>query len=259
MEKQFSIFKSLKSANSIARIIWVGSIGEIHDSRPEVGVSTSNGRAYYVITSLLRRAGLRYVDLVLQTSPNVFHGVAHGSSQLFYDGNVKVVITTRRERVQFYDVNVLCIEDLGDDAGIARVRIFPYLYPARPTDWLIVGVDPGKRSGIAAFLNQRQVESCVIQSLDDTIARVCALIDNAPPVRKVIKIGSGNAVLAGKIAMGLESRYHAGVRIQLVNESGTSSLRRKRSKFTFGRTETRDQRAAKMIAFREGQDYVTAE
>jgi hypothetical protein len=235
----------------------VGRIGEISDFRPEVGISTSNGRAYYDITALLKRAGLRYVDIIAGNSPMV--STADHGTQLFYDGNVKVVITTRRERVQFFDSNVLCIEDLGDDVGIAREKIFPYLYPAKPTDWFIIGIDPGKRTGIAAFMNHRQVESSVIQSMEGTIARVFALIDNAPPVRKIVKIGSGNAVLAKKIAQLLHSRYHSAVRIQLVNESGTSALSHKRGRLTFGRLETRDQRAARMIAFREGQDYLRVE
>jgi len=233
----------------------VGRIGEISDSRPEVGVSTSNGRAYYVITSLLKRAGLQYVDIVAGNRPIVAN--ANHGTQLFYEGNVKVIITTRRERVQFFDSQVLCVEDLGDDVGIVREKIFPYIYPAKSTDWFIVGIDPGKRTGVAAFINHREVESSVIQSLEGTIAKVCALIDNAPATKKVVKIGSGNALLAKKIAQILESRYHQDVRIQLVNESGTSSLTRKRGRLTFGRLETRDQRAAKMIAFREGQYYLS--
>jgi hypothetical protein len=232
----------------------VGYIVEISDSRQEVGVSTSNGRAYYHITTLLKRAGLRYVDIVGGNPPTINES-GRTKSQLYLGANVKVIITTRRERLQFFDSNVLCVEDLGDDVGIAREKIFPFIYPARSTDWFIVGVDPGKRTGVAAFINHREVESSVIQSFDGTIARVSALIDNAPDIRKVIKIGSGNAALARRMAQVLESKYRDRVRIQLVNESGTSSLARKRGKLRVERFETRDERAAKMIAFRDGQDY----
>jgi hypothetical protein len=234
----------------------VGRIGEISDSRPEVGVSTSNGRAYYNIAALLKRAGLPYVDIVSGDRPSA-NRIGHAGSQLFYDGNVKVIITTRRERLQFFDSNVICVEDLSDDVGLAREKILSYIHPVKSTDWFIVGIDPGKRTGVAAFINHREVESCVVQSIDGTFARTCALIDNAPMIRKVVKIGSGNAHLAKQIAQRLESRYRDSVRIQLVNESGTSSLSNKRRKVTFGRVETRDQRAARMIAFREGQDYLS--
>jgi hypothetical protein len=233
----------------------VGRIGEIWEPRPEVGVSTSNGKAYYHITSLLKRVGLPYVDIVLGNLPSIL-GNGRSYSQLYLHGNVKVIITTRRERVQFFDSDVLCIEDLGEDVGIAREKILPYIYPVRPMDWFIIGIDPGKRTGVAALMNRREVESSVIHSIEGTIARVCALIDNAPPTRKVVKIGSGNAALAKRIAQILESRYRDQIRIQLVNESGTSSLSRRRGTFSFGRMETRDQRAAKMIAFRDGQDFI---
>ena len=232
----------------------MGSIGEIWEPRPEVGVSTSNGKAYYQITTLLKRVGLPYVDIVLGGIPRVI-GNGRSNSQLYLHGNVKLIITTRRERVQFFDTDALCIEDLGEDVGIAREKILPYIYPVRPMDWFIIGIDPGKRTGVAAFMNRREVESTVIHSLEGTVSRVCTIIDNAPPIRKVVKIGSGNAVLAKKIAQILESRYRDQIRIQLVDESGTSSLSRRR-KFPIGRRETRDQRAAKMIAFRDGQDYI---
>jgi hypothetical protein len=233
---------------------WVGSIGENPISRPEVGISTSNGRAYYTITSLLKKGGIPFVDIVDRNGERI-DNTGGATGQILSEGNVRLIITTRRERVQYYDSNVLCIEDLGDDAGIAREKILPYLYPTKSTDWFVVGIDPGKRSGVAAFMNHWEVESSVIQSFEGTIARVCALIDNAPSVRKVVKIGSGNASLARRIAEILEARYRGKVRIQLVNESGTSSLTRRRSRAR-GRFETRDQRAAKMIAFRDGFDYL---
>jgi hypothetical protein len=237
----------------------VGSIGENPSSRsPEVGISTSNGRAYYSITKLLKRAGLSYVDIIAGGYSSPIYVSGRSNSQISDHGNVKVIITTRRERLQFFEPNVLCIEDLGEDIGIARERIFPIIYPTRPTDWFIVGIDPGKRTGVAAFMNRREVESSVIQSMEGTIARVCALIDNAPSIRKIVKIGAGNALLARKIAQIIEARYHGGVRVQLVNESGTSSLTRKGARIPLTGFETRDQRAAKMIAFRDGRDYFPA-
>lgn len=235
----------------------MGSIGENPSSRPEVGVSTANGRAYYVITNLLKRVGLSYVDILLGQKAGIDTRGQSGSQAYNLDGSVKVIITTRRERLSFFDSNVLCVEDLGDDVGIAREKIFPFLYSMKPSDWFVVGIDPGKRTGVAAFIGHRQVESTVLHSMDATVARVFALIDNAPrSIRKMVKIGSGNAVLASRIADVIKSKYQDRIRIQLVNESGTSSLTRRRVRIPTSRFETRDQRAAKMIAFREGQDYL---
>jgi len=235
----------------------VRSIGENPISRPEVGVSTSNGRAYYAITNLLKRVGLSYVDILTGQNPAIHNG-GHYRSQTYVDANVKVIITTRRERLRFFDSNILCVEDLGEDVAIAREKILPYIHPTNPSDWFIIGIDPGKRTGVAAFMNHREVESSVLQSIEGTISRVCALIDNAPSIRKIVKIGAGNASVARQIAEVLQSRYQNNVRIQLVDESGTSSLSRKRGRIPLTGFETRDQRAAKLIAFREGHDFIKA-
>ncbi|HXQ93148.1 MAG TPA: hypothetical protein VN739_09100 [Nitrososphaerales archaeon] len=249
---------TLKSLNHtvISVTYWVGSIGEIFDSGPEVGVSTSNGKAYFLITSLLKRLGFPFIDVLPRPQPQMRNDCFSNSAP-YVERNIKVIITTRREHVQFYGPAVICIEDIGDDSGIARAKILSFLYPAKPYDWFIIGIDPGKRTGVAAFMNHREVESSVVQSFDETISRVCALIDNSPDIQKVVKIGSGNKYLAEKIALILDSRYHDEIRIQLVNESGTSSLSRKRGKSSM--TGTRDQRAAKLIAFRDGQDFIQAQ
>jgi hypothetical protein len=217
----------------------------------EIGVATSSGRAYYRISSLLKRIGIPYSDVILgEKSTSEVHGRAvqfDGTS----DNNFKIIITTRKERLQLPVGNAVCVEDLGDDVGLAKEKLFSILYPPRPNDWFIIGIDPGERTGIAAFFNHREIESSVSTTLEEAMARVSALIDNAPGVRKIVKVGSGNMRLARSIAKDLESKYKGSVRISLVNESGTSVLKRK-STSVHG---TRDQRAAKLIAFRDGQDY----
>jgi hypothetical protein len=213
----------------------------------EVGVATSSGRAYYRISSILKRIGVPYDDIILG-DPSL-DGTPENISQNFYDH--KVVITTRKERLRLPDRNVVCVEDLDDDVAIAKEKLFSVLYPPRPGDWFVVGIDPGERTGIAAFINHREIESSVATNLEATLSRVSTLLDNAPRVRKIVKIGSGNLVLAKSIAENLESKYKNAIKISLVNESGTSVLKRK-SHFKRG---TRDQRAARLIAFRDGQSY----
>ncbi|MDA4111275.1 MAG: hypothetical protein OK439_01960, partial [Thaumarchaeota archaeon] len=72
-----------------------------------------------------------------------------------------------------------------------------------------------------------------------------------------VKIGSGNPSLARRIAIILRAKHKDDIRIQFVDESGTSALTRKMTKGK--RYGTRDQRAAQLIAYREGQDFGTAE
>ena len=216
--------------------------------RARVGVATQSGRAYYQITSFLKQVRIPYVDVIPDAQRLSMH--KNNCSAPLCNSNL-LIITTRRERLQIAG-NVVCLEDLGDDAGLAKQKLFSILYPLKESDWFVVGIDPGERTGLAAFMNQVEVESAVFRSIEDTLTRVQALLDNAPNMRKMVKIGAGMPKLADKLATDLGSKYDPEkVRIQLVDERGTSSLYRS-GKNSF---LTRDQRAAKLIAFREGIDY----
>ena len=224
----------------------MSSIGARPGTRAEVGVATEDGRSYFRITSLLKRIHVPYVDIILS---NPVAGILHATDQ--GSKGLKLIITTRKERLRVSGTNVACIEDLGDDVGIAKERIFSALYPLKDSDWFVVGIDPGERTGLVAYMNHVEVESSVLVSLEDTVSRVAKLIDNAPELRKVVKIGAGMPTLAREIAMRLDSRYRKQLKIQLVDERGTSALTSRKSE----PAGTRDQRAAKLIAFREGRDY----
>jgi hypothetical protein len=229
----------------------VGSLVGYFVPSAEVGVATSSGRAYYRISSLLKRMGLPYSDIIMAEQPPLQKDNRAAQRENLLYQNCSIIITTRKERLRLPPGNVVCVEDLGEDAGLAKEKLFSLLYPPRPSDCFVIGIDPGERTGIAAFINQREIESSVSTNLDAALARVSALIDNAPGVKKIVKVGSGNMTLAKSIARNLESKYKERIKISLVNESGTSILKRK-SRVARG---TRDQRAARLIAFREGQDY----
>ncbi len=224
----------------------MGNIEETLVVKPRVGVATSSGRAYFRISNLMKRTGIPFVDVVIT-------GDRGDDASLPFTAfrDYSLVITTRKERIQFQSDNIVCEEDIGDDVGLAKQKLISLLYPVRSTDTFVVGIDPGKRTGLAAFLNQREIESTVFMTQEATLARVSALVDNAPGVRKVVNIGAGNPYLALNLARMIEEKYKTLVEINLVNESGTSNLRR-RNRLVAG---TRDQRAARLIAFRTGVRY----
>jgi hypothetical protein len=218
-------------------------------ANPQVGVATTNGRAYYRISSLLKRINIPFSDIVLDE--NCDHTRFPRSENDPPESRFKIVITTKKERLRFGGNNVVCEEDLGLDAGVAKEKLISILYPPKPEDRFVVGIDPGQRTGLAAFINQREIESSVFPTIELALARTATLLENAPDIRKVVKIGRGNPLLARRIARALDGQVYKSVEINLVNEDGTSALRKK-GRFTEG---TRDQRAAKLIAFRAGEDY----
>ena len=228
----------------------MGSIGEITIPRPEIAVVTSNGRAYYRIVLLMKKIGMPFKDLII--APQLSTMSRHsGNVEDYLNQSRRVIITTRRERIELCGNNVLCIEDLGDDVGVAKEKLLANLYPSKSSDCLVIGIDPGQRTGIAAYMNHREIESTVLPTIENTVERIEALIDNAPRIRKIVKIGLGNKNLANKIASLLEARYRNAVSIQMVDESGTTSSGRRGN--TNG--ESKDQRAARLIAFRDGHNF----
>jgi hypothetical protein len=218
-------------------------------ANPQVGVATTNGRAYYRISSLLKRINIPFSDIVLQEK----YGQTEFPRLDNYppESSFRIVITTKKERLRFAGNNIVCEEDLGFDAGVAKEKLISMLYPPKPEDKFVVGIDPGQRTGLAAFINQREIECSVFPTIESALARIVVLLENAPDIRKVVKIGRGNPLLARRIARALDGQLYNGVEINLVNEDGTSVLK-KNGRFTEG---TRDQRAAKLIAFRAGEHY----
>lgn len=220
------------------------------EASPRIGVATVNGRAYYRISNLLKQIGIPFSDIIFSRDV-IFNDDSHAfSSVAAVEREFKVVITTKNERPSLNLGNMVCEEDLGEDAGVAKERLMTILYPPKPDDKFVVGIDPGERTGVAAFINHREIESSVFSTIETALARVAVLLKNAPDVKKTVKIGCGNLSLARRIAKRLDIQLAGAAEISLVNENGTSALRRK-GKFLEG---TRDQRAAKLIAFRGGEN-----
>jgi RNase H-fold protein (predicted Holliday junction resolvase) len=226
----------------------VKSIDSRHNGA-EVGVATENGKTYYRIVSLLAKIGIRYSDVILGERRR------HPPLEDLRAGNLfdepKLIITSRKERLRLASGHVVCIEDLGDDTAVAKQRLLSMMYPPKDSDQFIVGIDPGERTGLVAFLNHIEIEGTVLGSVKATICRVFELLDNTSTNRKIVRIGSGIPMLADRIAKDLSSRYDSRLRIQIVDERGTSIASR-----SHHRNGAKDQISAQLIAFREGTDYV---
>ena len=213
-----------------------------------------SGKAYYRITSLLKRIGLPYFDVV----PD--HGIIpsgiKSTSKILLgeyppDLTPKILITTRKEKFQHPSPNPVAIEDLGDDPTIAKQKLLTLLFPSLREGLFVIGIDPGERTGVAAFMNRQEIESSVLRSIEETVQWASRLLDNAPQDKKIVKIGYGSPRIASQIALRLGNQYNGDLKIELVDERGTSTLNSRREK-----KETRDQIAAEIIAFRKGREYV---
>jgi hypothetical protein len=200
-----------------------------------VAVATLDARAYYAISRLLQGAGLPYKSVTPGTALRP---------------EIRLVVTTRKERHTIRGSPVICLEELGEDAGPAKARLLNRLYPSRD-DVLVIGIDPGQRTGLAVFYGHREVSAELLSSPGEVLRRITRYIDCSPAIHTVVRIGSGAPDLAQHFASEIRRRHGSAVSVELVDERGTSLL----SKRIANRRGARDLRAARVIAFRRGRSY----
>ncbi len=189
-------------------------------------VATSKARAYYALVSRLRRAELPFVSVLPGSTP----------------GDCALVLTTTEEAGRFGQ-NALALEELDDNPGIFKGQVLARLEGEQV---LLVGIDPGKRSGLAVFYGQTRLAFSTFNSSGALCSRVGDFARGVPSSRALVRVGNGSRQMAGKLVEGLKREVPEAT-IEVVDESGTSVGSPKM------RGVQRDQAAAAKIAFRKGE------
>lgn len=203
------------------------------DNAPEIAVATLDGRAYFYISSLLKSIGLPFRSLTPQDP---------------IDKSVKLVISTRKERPLISFEPVLCLEDL--DSELALAKIFYMVKKPLGEDVYVIGIDPGVRIGISAFYFGEEVYKCVVHSAAKALSVVSKLLRSTPAKRKIVRIGDGDINVALKLAKDLLNEFEKQIQIEIVDETGTTSLVKSKP----NRRSVKDLRSARLIALRQGRE-----
>ena len=190
-------------------------------------VVTAKARAYYALVSRLRRAGLPFSS-------------ALPDSDL---GDCDLILTTLDEADQFGS-RAMVFEGLDENPGVFKGQIVSRL--SGNEDVILVGVDPGKRTGLAVFYGQTKLAFNTFDSAAAVCSRIGAFAKGVPYNRLVVRVGNGNRPLASKLVDGLRKEVPAAT-IEMVDESGTSARSSKM------KGVQQDQVAAARIAFRKGE------
>lgn len=192
-------------------------------------VATADGRAYYELVSRLRDAGLQF-----------------SSALPWSETPCDLVLTTERESEKF-GAKALPIEQLHEDPGIFKAQVLSRL--GEEEDIILVGVDPGKRTGLAVFYGRARISFGTFVSGGDASARVEEIARAMPSSRVLIRVGNGNRQLTTGLLEEFGRAVPSAV-VELVDESGTSTRTAKMK-------GQGDQVAAAKIAFRKGEVVVT--
>lgn len=193
-------------------------------------IVTSKSRAYYALVSRLRRAGLPFESLLPDSG----------------SGGCDLVLTTAEEANR-YGEKAMVLEDLDENPGVFKGQIVSRL--SGGNEVVLVGIDPGKRTGLAVFYGRTRLAFGTFNSTGLLCARIGAFSSGIPSSRFVVRVGNGNKSSAERLVELIASKVPWAT-IEIVDESGTSA-RTKRMRGVQG-----DQRAAAQIAFRKGEVVV---
>ena len=211
----------------------------------KVAVATVFGRAYYNITSALKLMDVQFDSL---------------SPQEVAASNAKVIITTQDEADSIVINNsnnnktgiVMMLDtELEKYPSIIKAKILRSIIGEYADDQLTIGIDPGSRIGISAIYMNQEIASIVESSPQDAVQQVSAMLGGIESRRKVVKIGDGNIMMARQIARMLKFNFGESIRVEIVDEHGTSLPQNTDA----NRRGVRDRSSARTIAFRSGKIF----
>jgi hypothetical protein len=191
-----------------------------------VSVATLDSRAYYSILSRLKMTNLHFVSMT----------PAQAQMQ-----KREPVITTEREREFFVGVSIP-IEELDENPLIMEGQILSKMATDRV---LLVGIDPGSRTGVVIYYGDSKLGSFTVESLDRLQTRLLSTVRGIPSTKTMVKVGDGAPRLSKSIAQMIRKDLPEAI-IEVVDERGTTTSRRKSDGLAG------DQGAAARIARRKG-------
>jgi len=200
-----------------------------------VAVATVDGRSYYNIIKALKLMDIQFDSI---------------SPAEAAESNARVIITTRNE-AGMVNKRVMTFLDteLEKYPAISKARILRTIAGPDADDQLIIGIDPGSRIGISVIYLNQEISSIVESSVHDAVEQVSALLGGITSKNRIVRIGDGGIRMTAEIAKMLKARFRDSVRIEIVNEHGTSR------NADANRRGARDRSSARTIAFRTGRSF----
>ena len=185
-----------------------------------IGVFTNDFRFFYQVVRLLKERGEPFVSL--GRSGAVPHTVG-------------VVITTPKERESVHFGKVVSLDDPEEAVNTAHCLL------AGGTKFrtVIVGIDPGKSTGVAIFGEGKLLASETVDSPEHVADSLARLLKCLSFSKAIVRVGDGDPTKGNRIIRTIWPLFSE---VELVDETGTSV-----------RSEEPDVAAAKRIAMTKGE------
>lgn len=204
--------------------------------QPRIGIATTQGRPYYKFVKALRRLKLDY-DSILPEQINSYEG--------------GLILTTIQEAPKTSSKMVMYEEIIGKEPVVIRGLMVQRLDLGFEKNELILGIDPGQRTGLSVLYFGKEIERSIFNSIEKLVNHTIMILAELKATRKIVKIGNGNMKLAKEITTRLNLNFCSDFELEFVDERKTS-LKIK----NYNQRGKRDMMSAKYITQREGYRHL---
>ena len=160
-------------------------------------------------------------------------------------------MTTSKEAPKFSQKPMLHEEIVDKDPVVIQGLMIQKLQVGLDKNELVLGIDPGSRTGLSVFYYGKEIERSIFNSVESLVMHITKILAELRADRKIIKIGNGNMNLAKEIMELLNLRFCSDFELEFVDERKTS-LKIK----NFNQRGKRDMMSAKYISQREGNRHL---
>jgi len=172
----------------------------------KIGILTKSGKAYLALVSELARRRMEYVSL----PPG--RPIPLDVRVIITDGSGSAV--QGRRIVTFKE---------GCDPRKAVEEALLLLQGKARFKELVLGIDPGKQTGLAVLGDGAVLETGTYSQAKDLIREVVRIFSAFPSERSIIKIGMGAEEYSNVLRVALAPSLPPSVEIQMVEEAGTTT------------------------------------
>ncbi len=201
--------------------------------KAEIAVATVSGKAYYLLVNELKRRDISFLSLTPQEVVPL---------------DLSVVLTTEKESGLIRHPNILVFE-YGKDPAVVVDEAVKVRRGKECYDTVIIGVDPGKTTGIAVLADADVLDAFTVSGSRRAVRSIVELSKRVGARENTVKVGDGAPIYSRELLHLLDKNLSEDYTIETVIEAGTN---RSFNKDTH-RKVAKDAMAAVRIAERRGR------
>jgi len=201
----------------------------------KIAIATVSGRAYYLLVNELKARKMAFLSLTPYENVPL---------------TIQVVITTEAESKHIKHPRVLAYRENTDPSTIVDEAL-KLVEGKKDFETIVVGIDPGKTSGIAVLNDGNVLNTLTCSNIEETVNAVAEIFSKQQAAIRVLKVGNWSPSYTAELLPLLDSILPKDVTIEIVREAGTSRFTGQ----TVHKRGLRHAMAAIKIAERRGQAY----